>query len=331
MDAKRYGNMSVSTASSWQSYWQQAKDKNVCELGGTDHPAIEQFWHRFFRDARVGAKNASGCPRIIDIASGSGAVFGHLFSFVDRACCHSVCVDLSPDAVNAVVTRWPEVSGVVANGAALPLAAHSADIVTSQFGVEYAGIEAIRALFDIVSPRGRIALLLHHRDGAIYRECADNHSALREVRDSGFLEGAIEMFPHAFDVLVGEERSAYERTSNNLIPAFRDMERIMARYGKHVAGGVIQKLYMDVNHIHSNLPRFDRQEVDEWLKQALKELDRYMERMSSMCQAALSAQNFEALKKSLADSGFELLEAEALEGADQPHPLAWSLVAEMAA
>ncbi|WP_428820389.1 class I SAM-dependent methyltransferase [Microbulbifer sp. MCCC 1A16149] len=323
--------MSVSTASSWQSYWQQAKDKNVCELGGTDHPAIEQFWHRFFRDARVGAKNASGCPRIIDIASGSGAVFGYLFSLVDSARCNSVCVDLSPGAVSAVVARWPEVSGIVADGAALPLSEHSADIVTSQFGVEYAGIEAIRALFDIVSPGGRIALLLHHRDGAIYRECAVNYAALREVRENGFLEGAIEMFPYAFDVLMGGGRSEYEKTSQNLIPAFRDMERIMTQYGRHVAGGVIRKLYMDVNHIHTNLPRFERQEVIGWLKQAVTEIDRYIERMNSMCRAALSAQDFETLKDGLANAGFELLEVEALEGADQSHPLAWSLVAEKAA
>jgi len=322
--------MSVSTASSWQSYWQQAKDKNVCELGGTDHPAIEQFWHRFFRDARVGAKNASGCPRIIDIASGSGAVFGHLFSSVDKVRCKPVCVDLSPDAVSAVVARWPGVSGIVADGAALPLADHSADIVTSQFGVEYAGIEAIRALCDVVRPKGRIALLLHHRDGAIYRECADNHAALCQVRENGFLESAIEMFPHAFDVLMGGERSAYEKTSHNLIPAFRDMERIMAQYGKHVAGGVIRKLYTDVNHIHSNLPRFDRQGVVGWLQQAILELDRYIERMNSMCRAALSVETFEALKESLVNSGFEPLEAEALEGDDQSYPLAWALVAEKA-
>ncbi|WP_078084681.1 class I SAM-dependent methyltransferase [Microbulbifer mangrovi] len=323
--------MSVSTASSWQSYWQQAKDKNVCELGGTDHPAIEQFWHRFFRDARVGAKNASGCPRIIDIASGSGAVFGHLYSVVDEARCYPVCVDLSPDAVNAVVARWPAVSGIVADGAALPLAEHSAEIVTSQFGVEYAGIEAVRALLDIVGPGGRAGLLLHHRDGAIYRECADNYAALREVRENGFVEGAIEMFPHAFDVLEGGARAAYEETSRNLIPAFRDMERIMAQYGRHVAGGVIRQLYMDVNHIHSNLPRFNREEVVGWLQQTVTELDRYMERMNSMCRAALSAQSFETLTVDLANSGFDLLEAEALEGAGQAYPLAWSLVAEKVA
>jgi len=320
--------MSVSTASSWQSYWQQAGDKKVCELGGTDHPAIEQFWHRFFKDARVGAKSASGCPRFIDVASGSGAVFRHLFTLVDSACCNSVCVDLSPDAVNAVRSRWPEVSGIVADGAALPLAEHSADIVVSQFGVEYAGIEAIRALFDIVSPGGTIALLLHHRDGAIYRECSDNYAALCEVRENGFLEGAIEMFPHAFDVLAGGERSAYERTSHNLIPAFRDMERIMAEYGRYVASGVVQKLYTDVDHIHSNLPRFDREEIDTWLQQAILELDRYTERMNSMCRAALSEENFEALKEYVVDSGFEILETKALEGVGQSQPLAWSLIAE---
>lgn len=322
--------MGVSTASSWQSYWQQAGDKKVSELGGTDHPAIAQFWHKFFTGARIGAKRASGRPVIIDVASGSGAVFGYLFSLVDGALVNPMCVDLSQDAIGAVINRWPEVTGIVANGAALPLAEHSADIVVSQFGIEYAGIEAIWALLDVVRPGGKIALLLHHQNGAIYRECADNHAALCEVRDVRFVEGAVEMFPHAFDVLEGGERSAYERTSRNLIPAFRSMERIMTQYGRHVASGVVRSLYMDVNHIHTNLPAFDRNEVDAWLKQAILELDLYIERMDSMCKAALSEQSFDAIKERMVESGFKLREASALNGMNQ-QLLAWSLIAEKAA
>ncbi|WP_406828170.1 methyltransferase domain-containing protein [Microbulbifer sp. ARAS458-1] len=319
--------MSASAASSWQSYWQQADDKKVCELGGTDHPAISQFWHRFFSDARLGAKSASRKLRIVDIASGSGAVFEHLFSIVDEECCDSVCVDLSYGAVKAVKNRRRAVSGVVANGLALPFTESCADIVVSQFGIEYAGFEAVTGLQSLIRPRGRLALLLHHRGGAIYDECYHNYLALREVQKSGFLQGAIAMFPHAFSVLKGEERSEYERVSKGLIPAFRHMERIMAQYGNQVAGGVVRKLYLDVDHIHSNLPAFALHEVDAWLRQAVCELESYAERMFSMCQSALDIEQFESLKKELTSEGFQLYVAESLNAPDCSAPLAWSILA----
>ncbi len=322
--------MRTSTAASWQSYWQQADEKKACKISGTDHPAISQFWHKFFSDARVGAKSAPDNLRVVDVASGRGAVFEHLFALGDGACCDAVCVDLSHDALGAVRDRWPAVSGIVANGAALPIAEHSVDIVVSQFGVEYAGVDAVVALCKLVRPGGQLALLLHHRGGAIFKECDDNYVALCEVQKSGFLQGAMNMFPHAFNVLAGGERSEYERTSKSLIPAFRIMERIMAQYGRNVASGVVRKLYLDIDHIHTNLPAFDRQEVDVWLRQASRELQYYTERMNSMRHAALDDQQFEVLKAEMADFGFELHVADALAVADHSAPLAWSVIAEKA-
>lgn len=320
--------MSTSTAASWQSYWQQAEDKKVCGLGGTDHPAISQFWHSFFSDARIDAKNASNSVRIVDVASGSGAVFERLFSLVDETCCDAMCVDLSRGAVKAVKSRWPAVSGVVADGRAIPLAERSVDIVASQFGIEYAGLEAVLGLHRLIRSQGRLALLLHHRNGAIYNECNQNYLALCEVESSGFIQGAIEMFPHAFNVLKGGERTAYERTSQQLIPAFRDMERIMTQYGNNVAGGVVRKLYRDVDHIHTNLPAYNQYEIDVWLQRAKYELECYAERMNSMCHAALDSDQFERLKSSLSSTGFYLHVAKSFEAEGYSSPLAWAIVAE---
>ena len=53
------------------------------------------------------------------------------------------CIDISESAISTLVDRFPEVSGVVADARAIPLESESYDVAASQFGIEYAGLEAI--------------------------------------------------------------------------------------------------------------------------------------------------------------------------------------------
>ncbi len=57
-------------ASSWDTYWHGAQHGAAYTAGGTSHPLVLSFWDDFFNKL-----NAQSCtPRIIDIASGSGAI-----------------------------------------------------------------------------------------------------------------------------------------------------------------------------------------------------------------------------------------------------------------
>lgn len=318
--------MKAVASNDWQSYWQQAGSKGVCELGGTDHPAIRQFWHNFFTNVEKEESLSQGHLCLLDVASGGGAVFEHALEVFPPERITPVSVDLSPAAVKACRSRWQQVRGVVADAAALPFPNNSVDIAVSQFGIEYAGHGAIMRLLRTVKPSGKIAFLIHFKDGAIFRECADNYSAIRKVQEIGFVEGALEMFACAFDVLEGADRERYESTSRNLIPAFRAMEDIMQQFGQHVAGDTVRRLYLDVDHIHTNLPRFSRGDVDSWLRRALAELESYAGRMHSMCNAALGAEELQELIANIEQCGFDKTEIAPIQSADVESPLAWSVV-----
>lgn len=86
------------------------------------------------------------------------------------------------------------------------------------------------------------------------------------------------MSESAFGVLSGADRGRYERASQALIPTFRHMQR----FGKHVVGDVVRRLHIDVDHIHTNLPRFELGHVDQWLRKAIVELESYADCMGSM-------------------------------------------------
>lgn len=133
------------------------------DLVGTDHPAITEYWQRFFNNAEFSARPGAKSLKLIDIGSGVDIALKHAFSRLVGPHLNPFCIDLSPAAVKSVCKRWPSVSGVIANAQSLPLVECSADIVCSQFGIEYAGVSAIYSALASVKCGGCIALINHHR------------------------------------------------------------------------------------------------------------------------------------------------------------------------
>lgn len=323
MDSKSYIS-NTGPGLDWRAYWEGAAASGAFGAGGTEHPVVRAFWHKVFESAAF----SNSQIEIIDIASGDGAVLHQASEVIPAEKAGMTCIDISYDAVRGVMHRLPTVRGIVADALALPLADNCIDIAVSQFGIEYAGVDAVTGLLDAIKPGGQIALLMHYKSGAIFRECADNCAAIREVQKTGFVEGALEMFDSAFKVLAGGNRDNYERTSRALIPAFRAMESIMQQYGKHVAGGFVRRLYLDVDHIHSHLPRYNKADVEAWLKRSLKELESYAGRMSSMCEAAIDEESLQKLVDQIKSRGFTVEVAGALVAENLELPLGWSLVAK---
>lgn len=101
----------------------------------------------------------------------------------------------------------------------------------------------------------------------------------------------------------------------------------MTEYGEGVAGDTIARLYSDVGRIHSNLPKYDPDEVLGWLDSMEQELQAYAGRMSSMMGAAITKAAFSDLCSQLTSSGFSLDRSEPLLTTGQSIPLAWVLVA----
>jgi hypothetical protein len=101
----------------------------------------------------------------------------------------------------------------------------------------------------------------------------------------------------------------------------------MTEYGESVAGDTIARLYSDVGRIHSNLPKYDPDEVLGWLGSMERELQAYARRMTSMMGASITEEAFSDLCGKLTSSGFSLDRSEPLIATGQAIPLAWVLVA----
>ena len=315
-------NPATHTAHDWDQYWRGAGEVGAWTAGGARHPAIRAFWTDFFTSAR----EAFPSPRLLDVASGSGAVVECAMEVFAGAPIDAWSLDSSEAAIEGLRDRFPGLTGLVCDARSIPPEVGRFELVTSQFGVEYAGLEALGSLPGLLAPEGRIALLLHCSRGAIQTECAASLDAVNRMQASGFVALAGDMFDAGFAAARGADRVPYDEAASRLAPALKAIEGIVSEYGQDVAAGTIARLYGDVATIHSRLPHYDREEVLGWLERMNSELDAYAGRMTSMLEAALDGPAFERVCRSLTSGGCVLDNAGPFKVTDQDAPLGWALV-----
>lgn len=309
---------------SWDSYWQGALTSDAYTGGGSSHPLVLGFWDDYFQKA----DGREDKPRIIDIASGNGAVIACASSVFSGALPEFTCLDVSDSAINMLEERFPGVHGVVADAANIPLDSASYDIATSQFGVEYAGLDALDEVLRLVAGDGELVLMLHYRDGVIFRECSASLEAVNEMEAAEFIPKCTDMFEAGFAAMQSGDLERYKAAVSAYAPAIKAMEAIMMKHGRDVGAGTILKVYRDVRTIHSRMRHYDPSEIKEWLLNLQQEIVAYAGRMASMRDAAIDASQFEQVRDKLLEEGFEILRAEPLAQSEQDLPLAWTLIAK---
>ena len=308
---------------SWDVYWHGTGDVGAYSSGGVNHPAILAFWDEFFQIV----KRDYAVPAIIDIASGNGAVVERALGIFADEQVEITCLDVSDAAITNIRNRFPRVRGMVADARSIPLDSGGFDIAVSQFGVEYAGPEAIDEAARLTAPGGRLALLLHNEQSSIHQECTASLDAILRLQESNFIPYSIEMLSAGFEACRGADRAPYENAATQLAPAVQELEAIMMQYTEHVAGDTIARLHRDVDRIHRNIQRYEPVEVLDWLSRMDEELDAYAGRMSSMRDCAIDSETFERICAGLRHRDYTIKRAEPLLTPDQGLPLAWVLVA----
>jgi ubiquinone/menaquinone biosynthesis C-methylase UbiE len=289
---------SLSADSSWDRYWRGMKEGGQFGVGGASHPRLNQFWREYF--SSMGTLSAP--KKMIDIGCGDGAVVAAAADTLGDECLQLTSLDISRHSLDLMRQRYPDVDGVVADALHIPFDSWSFDLVTSQFGVEYAGRAAFVEAARLVAPGGQLALLVHH-------------------------PRSITLFETGFAMLRGADRSPYDAAAQDMLPAYRELERIMQRRGKHVAGDTLLRLYEDVDTIHQHMEQYDPAEILRWLAKMDTELDGYARIMRAMRDAALSEQQFLAVSEAVKDAGLTVQQALPLRGDEVGLPIAWVLTA----
>lgn len=307
--------------SEWDKFWQESSAE-ASYIGATGtHSVFVRFWTDLFSNL----ERVTAATRCIDIASGSGVVIQCAQDYFGDEMPQFSGLDLSDAAIKQLTTRFPHVTGVVADAASIPLDSHSFELVTSNFGVEYAGQKGILEATRLVAVGGDLALVLHCRPGAIYDECAKSLQVIDRLRQARLFPLAQDMFKAGFAAVRGANPRNYERAAHKFRPAFRVLEQSMLKHGEGVASGLVMRLHNDLQQINTRLQNYDPTEVRIWLDRLDRELLSYRGRMKSMTDAALKAKALEQIELKLSALGLSVTELAPLYDESETTQLAWSL------
>lgn len=313
-----------SVALDWDTYWRGSAGGASFSSEGVDHPLVRQFWVDTF------AALPEGKPlRLLDVASGVGAVVDVARQALEDQGFEATCIDTSEAAIESLATRMPFVNGVVGSASDMPFPDGAFDLATSQFGVEYAGLDAVAEMARVTAPGGSLVLLMHLEGGLIHGECAANVAAIDALQATGFIAAARRLFTEARRCVRGEtngSRDDYDAAVQDMIPVSRQVEALLEKHGEDVAGGTPANLYRETDRIYGRIMHHDLDEVLEWLDRMDSELSSYRGRMQSMCDAANTEPALQALADQLGASGVRIASSEPLRDASG-RDIAWQLVA----
>ena len=305
----------------WDTYWEGTRDAEAYASGGVSHPVVASFWDNALSDYFATREDG----KILDIATGSGAVVERLTQQSGTESYEVTCVDISAAAIDVVRSRYPNVVGVVADAKSIPLDSGQYDLVTSQFGIEYAGLAAHDEASRLLATDGSLILMMHIRPGVIFDECATALDAIKRTRTSGFVTYAKRFFEAGFAAVRGADRASYDRAGLQFNPAIQEVKSVLSEHGEHVAGDTIARLYSDVQRIHGRIQYYEPDDVLSWLRTMDSELSEYEERMASMCDAATNVKIFSKVCENLRRRGLEIVTGEPLVAANDKLPIAWIL------
>ena len=309
-------------AQSWDVYWRGTHENAAHQEGGPQEAVLAEYWSRLFQ----GLGDQASPPRLLDLACGNGAVTGHALKASPRLT--SCCLDYSVSALLELRKRYPHTLCVAGDAGRLPFADSCFDVVTSQFGIEYAGPETIAEAGRMLAPGGLLAAILHLRDGGIYRECALNLQAVNAIRNSDLLSLARDAFNAGFDLNAGiGTPDSFKAAEKRFTPAVRALEKLMGDMGEPIASGLPRKLYQDIAHMYRRMSAYDRADIIDWVDGMVLQLEAYGGRMSSMLDVALDRPALAGMQELLERQGLTVINLDSMKMGERAETAAWVLEA----
>ncbi len=318
------------SADNWDAYWRNARSAAAHADGGPQDEALEKFWLGLFEQIVPALKPDS---LLIDVACGNGAVARFaLASATGPAGAGEVAIVGIDESVAALIEmrkRNPEIKALSASALHLPFPDRTADILTSQFGMEYAGPEVLVELMRVLRSGGILAAVMHMHGGGIYQECLVNLQAIQAFRQTQILENFAALYS---EVVIHNDKSAdkdkIQGIDRKFAKSVKDVEEILRQRGQGVASETLLRIYRDIGHMYTKLSAYDENEILHWVEVMHSDLLSYAGRMSSMLNAALSESDFKNLIGQLQDAGFKLRVKDSLMFGERKLPAAWVFVAQ---
>lgn len=296
----------------WSEYWnnQGTSGEVFVNKAGDRHPRLASYW-------QTQLSGAPAASNIIDLACGAGSVFSDLG---DNHSYTLIGTDLSVDALKLMHGRLPSAHVVSCSLSQLPFRHNSFDLVVSQFGIEYAGVESFADAGNLVASGGRIAILCHIEDGYINIRNAAMLAGAQEIIETGFVERSIELVKAAFtgkDELILKAEAEFN-------PAHGRVSAILEQNPE----GIHNHLYFGFKKLYERRAHYDVSDITNWLESMRVDVQKNILRLTETGEAACSEAEIKQVCRDFTKLGLRKVGYSPFLISGNDLPIAWSITAE---
>mgnify|MGYP006280513555 CR=1 FL=1 len=312
-------------AEAWSEYWSGAAPDSHAVSAARPGEALSRFWRETF-DAWFADK---GGARLVDLACGAGVAAREAAAAAEAAgvSIDLTLIDIAEPALDQAKAAVPQASrALVGDAAAPPLEEGGTDVVFSQYGVEYAGLDAVKGMARFIAPRGAVIALTHIEGGPIERECASNLAVLDAMIEADLFAKAEALFQASFDVDAG--KIAPERITEELGPAYQAAVQTAGRAAQAdpgQAGDYVMGFLNDMVRLLQNRLAYEPEDGIGWIRGQAASASAYRSRMRTMTKAALSQADAAGVAAAWRKAGLEVEEPERFTLGEGEEACAWRL------
>ncbi len=308
-------------AKHWHEYWASGGAAERALGDPSERTFLATHWRKTFSD--YAATNAI----VVDIACGDGVIFS--FAREELRQSTLIALDASEAGVRAAMRATPGAMGAASDACRLPVRSGAADIVVSQFGLEYGGAAAFQEAARILKPGGALSVIAHLKDGSINAECAENLRLLNLFFKEGLADHARESLASSYAQRYARAVTL-DRSEKKFQQAARRISTALESARDSVAKTTLSSALNEITALASRRMAYDSTEAFTFIDQVKTSLKHYRDRMRTMVGAALDQPAVDRAAGMLTSSGLIDVAAESIAFRAGGSPGAWRIQARRA-
>lgn len=282
----------------WQDYWKEDRNASCIPDDPATAQEVAEYWVKYFSELADGS-------RILDVATGNGIVLAHAATAAEAAgkqfsLTGVDLADIDPARYVSDLPKGLRQAKFVGHVAAeeLPFSDACFDVVVSQYGLEYAGLEAALGEVErVLVPGGKLQWLAHSTGSAVV---AQNQDQSRQV---DFLL-APDSPLQTMCLLVAEAKE--QGNVQHAMSELRTSLRMAEDYCRsNPPAAVVQEVCSKLVHVARRRQAYDPDDLVNMLDDSKRRLAAHQQRIKDLLAAVMTPDREEVVRKNLQTSHWQ--------------------------
>ena len=276
----------------WRNYWKEDRDASCVAKNSDTEKEISEYWQSRFSKLLDGS-------RILDVATGNGIVLAHAAIAAERVGKRFSLTGIDLADINPLryVSNLPEglrqakfVGRIAAEK--LPFPDAHFDVVVSQYGLEYANLEAALGEVErVLVPGGQLHWLAHSKESVVV---AQNHDQTKQV--DFLLE---QTSPIQVMRLLISKIKKHKNVQHSMSKLQDSLQKAQSYSKENPPAAIVREVCTEILQVSQRWQAYDPNDLEKMLDDSKQRLIAHRQRINDLRAAVMTPYRQEVVHKKM--------------------------------